>query len=115
MKKSKTFLELSRKSRSILSDLMDGNETNKEKTLLVALARTLEIAADADDQMKQQGMVQVFENGSRQVSPEWAIFRNAIRDAQSLVKDVNKIAEAKGGSKKIEQKASIMHLNKRTG
>ena len=90
----KEFLELGKTGKLILKELEGEADGKIERLFLVAIARTFEIAAEADQGMKDKGMIQTFENGARQVSPEWAIFRNAINDAKSLAKDLPKIREA---------------------
>lgn len=71
--------------------------TRTERIFYTALARTLEIAATADDDMIEKGMIQTFENGARQVSPEWAVFRNALNDARAMALSMPKIKEAIAG------------------
>jgi len=95
-KTTKTFLQLGPTGKRILGELTGPGTDPLEVYFLEALARTLEIAADADKLMKANGMVQTFETGARNVTPEWAVYRNAIKDAQALAKDLAKIRESLG-------------------
>lgn len=72
---------------AILGDYPTANAT--ERYLIEALARTLEIAVQADEAMNSEGMIQYFpKTDTRAVSPEWAVLRNAVSDARALAKDL---------------------------
>lgn len=43
-------------------------------------AQAADLAATHWVMMQAEGTIQVFQNGARQVSPEWAVYRNAVAD-----------------------------------
>jgi len=90
------FLQLGTTGKRILSELTSQGPDPLERYFLECLARTLEIAAEADKMMRDKGMVQTYETGARNVTPEWAVYRNAINDAKALAKDLGKIRDSLG-------------------
>lgn len=64
----------------------DGSLSDADVFLLENAAKCLAVMKQAENAMDSEGIIQVFQNGSRQVSPEWAVWRNAARDFEMYVK-----------------------------
>lgn len=80
--------------RAIKSDFP--NPTATEDYIIQSLAKNLEMASDASEEMDKNGAIQEYKNGARAVSPEWSILRNALNDARATAKDLVSLRKALG-------------------
>ncbi len=113
MRKKKEFLKLGATGTAILADLeKDTTFEGQDRYFVVAIARMLEIASEADKEIYENGTIQEFQNGTRQVSPQWTIFKTSIADAQKIAWTLNKLRSGLVNDPQAEEKPtmSITHL-----
>lgn len=108
MARNKAF-KLSRKGSgfytAIKGDFPNPNVT--EDYIIQSLAKTLELASDASEEMDEKGAVQEYKNGARAVSPEWSILRNALNDARQTAKDLVALRKAIGSSENEKEVSKV--------
>lgn len=90
MKAMKTTGKLERNQRKYYDQLVkvigEENLTEADMFMLEMAAKTYAIMKQAESEMAAEGIIQVFGNGARQVSPEWAVWRNAAKDFETYVR-----------------------------
>lgn len=76
--------------RDTITSTMDelGLYEDADQFMVEAAAQALKTMYDTHREMLDKGAVQKFKNGTRQVSPEWVVWRNAINDFKGLASEL---------------------------